>query len=170
MAQIVRRRPPAPADPRYRDAADLVVDRMSGFLVAPPYFPPRALGLEVEPAHLLEIARFLRDEPRLGFDLLSCVSGVDMLDHLQVVYHLHSLRNLLTAEVKVRLDRESPAVASVVSLWPGADWQEREVYDLVGVRFIGHPDLRRIMLSDDFEGHPLRKDYLPPAYRGRISR
>lgn len=115
------------------------------------------LGIEVEAAHLVAVCRFLRDQ--LGFDLLSCISGVDMLDHLETVYHLRSLTRGQLLQLKVRLDHEQPVVDSVVSVWPTANWLEREIYDLYGIRFTGHPDLRRMLLDDDFEGHPLLKSF-----------
>src|SRR5262245_39141001 len=132
----------------------------------------------VEPGDLLDVGRFLRDDPQLGFDILNCVSGVDYLEldpkkapkagfepHLEVVYHLHSFTHRHRFVVKVILPRwkdgkpgELPEVPSVTSLWAAANWHEREVYDLAGVYFTGHPELTRILLADDWEGHPLRKD------------
>ena len=141
----------------------------------------------VEPADLLDIARFLRDDPQLRFDILNCVSGVDYLEldpkkapkagfepHMEVVYHLHSFTHRHRFVVKVILPRwkddtsgEIPEVPSVTSIWASANWHEREVYDLSGVRFVGHPELTRILLADDWEGHPLRKDYeFPLEYHG----
>jgi NADH/F420H2 dehydrogenase subunit C len=136
-------------------------------LAAPIVFEPRLMKLEVDPAGILEVAQVVRDAPELDCNLLTLVSGVDMGDHIAVVYHLHSLGNGLSVQMRVRLDRDNPVVDSLVSLWPAANWLERETYDLVGVQFAGHPDPRRIMLDDDFVGHPLRKDFLPPAYRNR---
>lgn len=167
MLSNVRRRPPAAPAPRYQRAAELIVKEYGQYLVAPIAFEERALRLEVDPEGLLALARALRDDPKLGFNYLSCVSGVDMRDHVQVVYHCHSLANVLTAQLRVKLDRDKPEVDSVVPVWPGANWLERETYDLVGVHFTGHPDLRRIMMDEDFVGYPLRKDFLPPAYRQR---
>lgn len=120
------------------------------------------LSLNVERAHLLAICRFLRDQ--LGFNLLSCISGVDMLDHLEVVYHLRALTSKRLLQFRVRVDRHNPEIESVVSIWLGANWLEREVYDMFGIRFLGHPDLRRILLDDDFEGYPLLKQFqaMPP--------
>ncbi len=141
----------------------------------------------VEPADVMEVCRYLKEEPRLGFDLLNCVSGVDYLEpdakkapkagfdpHLEVVYHLSSFRNRHRFVLKVILPRwkndkpgELPEVPSVTSLWRTADWHEREVYDLSGVWFTGHPELTRILLADDWVGHPLRKDYeYPLEYHG----
>ena len=115
------------------------------------------LGIEVDSTHLVAVCRFLRDQ--LGFDLLSCISGVDMLDHLETVYHVRSLTRGQLLQVKVRLDHEKPEVDSVVSVWPTANWLERETYDLYGIKFAGHPDLRRMLLDDDFVGYPLLKSF-----------
>ena len=141
----------------------------------------------VDPANLLEICRFLKNDPRLSFELLNCISGVDYLEpdlkkapkagfepHMEVVYHFSSFTHRHRIVVKVLLPRwkdnkpgELPEVPSVTGLWATADWHEREVYDLSGVNFLGHPDLRRILLSEDWEGHPLRKDYeFPLEYHG----
>jgi NADH/F420H2 dehydrogenase subunit C len=115
------------------------------------------LALDIERENLVAVCRFLRDQ--LGFDLLSCISGVDMLDHLESVYHVRSTTRNQLLQIKVRLDNEKPEVDSVVSVWPTANWLERETYDLFGIRFAGHPDLRRMLLDDDFEGHPLLKSF-----------
>ncbi len=115
------------------------------------------LGLEIERTHLVAVCRFLRDQ--LGFDLLSCISGVDMLDHIETVYHLRSLTRGQLMQIKVRLDHEKSEVDSVVSVWPTENWLERETYDLFGIKFAGHPDLRRMLLDDDFEGYPLLKSF-----------
>jgi NADH-quinone oxidoreductase subunit C len=141
----------------------------------------------VEPADLLEVCRFLKEDPRLRFDVLNCISGVDYLEidpkkapkagfepHLEVVYHLSSFTHRHRLVLKLILPRwkdnkpnELPEVPSVTSLWRTADWHEREVYDLSGVWFAGHPDLTRILLSEDWVGHPLRKDYeFPLEYHG----
>ena len=115
------------------------------------------LGLEVDSTNLVAVCRFLRDQ--LGFDLLSCISGVDMLDHIETVYHVRSLTRGQLLQIKVRLDHEKPEVDSVVSVWPTANWLERETYDLYGIKFKGHPDLRRMLLDDDFVGYPLLKSF-----------
>jgi NADH/F420H2 dehydrogenase subunit C len=115
------------------------------------------LSLEVDRTSLVAVCRFLRDQ--LGFDLLSCISGVDMLDHLETIYHVRSLTRGQILQIKVRLDHEKPEVDSVVSVWPTANWLERETYDMYGIRFAGHPDLRRMLLDDEFEGYPLLKSF-----------
>jgi NADH-quinone oxidoreductase subunit C len=141
----------------------------------------------VEPGDFLQICRFLKDDSRLRFEFLNCISGVDYLEpdpkkapkagfepHTEVVYHFSSFTHRHRLVVKMVLPRwkdnkpgELPEVPSVTGLWATADWHEREVYDLSGVNFLGHPDLRRILLSEDWEGHPLRKDYeFPLEYHG----
>jgi NADH-quinone oxidoreductase subunit C len=141
----------------------------------------------VEPADLVEVCRFLRDDARLKFEFLHCISGVDYLEpdakkalkagfepHTEVVYHLQSFTHRHRLVVKLILPRwkdntpgEVPHVPSVTALWKVADWHEREVYDLSGIWFDGHPDLRRILLAEDWVGHPLRKDYeFPLEYHG----
>jgi NADH/F420H2 dehydrogenase subunit C len=110
---------------------------------------------------LLEMARFLRDDPDTAFDMLTVVTATHYLerdyDH-EVLYHLYSLPKNHRLRLKIRL-REGDTVPSVTSVWAGANWPEREAYDLVGVRFSGHPDLRRIIMPEDYPYHPLRKDF-----------
>jgi NADH-quinone oxidoreductase subunit C len=141
----------------------------------------------VDAADLLEVCRSLRDDPQLKFDMLNCISGVDYLEpdpkkapkagfdpHLEVVYHLHSFTHRHRFVLKVNLPRwkddkpgEMPELPSVTGIWAAAEWHEREVYDLTGVWFTDHPDLRRILLAEDWEGYPLRKDYeYPLEYHG----
>ena len=119
-------------------------------------------SIKLAPESVAEVARYLRDESDLQFNYLMCVSGVDYGagKGLGVVYHLQSMPLMHQIVLKVDLPRESPAVPSVALIWRTADWPEREIYDLFGIRFEGHPDLRRIFLPDDWEGHPLRKDYV----------
>lgn len=116
---------------------------------------------------IVDVCRACRDMKELGFEVLSCLSGVDYKDRIEVVYHLTSLRRKSELVLKVSLDRTNPSIDTVSGVWPAADWHEREVFDLLGVRFLGHPDLRRLLLPDDWVGHPLRKDYVPPTeYHG----
>jgi NADH-quinone oxidoreductase subunit C len=97
----------------------------------------------------------------LGFDFLNCISAVDRIasGELEAVYNVSSLFDPTKIQVRVRVPREDPSIRSVVPIWSGADWHEREAFDLMGIRFDGHPDLRRILTSEDWVGHPLRKDY-----------
>ncbi len=106
---------------------------------------------------LLPIAWHLLES---GFDHLSCITGVDFLEHLQVVYHVFSHEKKCWVVLKVNVTKEDQLVPTVTGVWPVADWLERETYDLVGILFDGHPDLRRILLPESWKGHPLRKDYV----------
>jgi len=120
----------------------------------------------VDPARVVEMLRFLRDDPACAFDMLSDLCAVDYLrypDHrgarFEVVYHLLSTRTLQRLRVKAGVPELPCQIDSCVEVWPAANWMEREVFDLYGIRFRNHPDLRRILLYEEFEGHPLRKDY-----------
>lgn len=116
---------------------------------------------EIESSRLIEVCTFLRDEPELEFGFLSSLTGVDRLEHMEVVYHLLSIsRNQATALKTRAADHDNPELPSLVSVWRGAHLQEREAFDLLGIRFQGHPDLRRIFLWEGFPGYPLRKDWL----------
>jgi NADH-quinone oxidoreductase subunit C len=95
----------------------------------------------------------------LGFEYLNCISGADWITHLEVVYNVSSLRHSAKAHVRVPVNRDRPALRTVTNLWRGANWHERECYDLFGIQFEGHPDHRRILLPEDWVGFPLRKDY-----------
>jgi NADH-quinone oxidoreductase subunit C len=111
---------------------------------------------------LLPVMKFLKQEPDLDYQILMDLTGVDYLPRqprFELVYNLYSLSRKNRLRVKVRLAEETPEVESVVGLWPIANWLEREVWDMFGVRFRGHPDLKRILMYDGFAGHPLRKDY-----------
>ena len=115
----------------------------------------------VKPESIHEVCKFLKEDPDLQFDYLVAVSAVDYIDHFAMVYHLVSIARNHRIVLKSRVwDRENPAVASVVDIWEGANFQEREVYDLMGVRFEGHFNLKRLLLWEGFPGHPHRKDYL----------
>jgi NADH-quinone oxidoreductase subunit C len=122
----------------------------------------------IKKGRLVEIAEFLRDDPATSFEMLSDLTAVDYLGikepRFEVVYHLYSLSRHHRLRLKIELDEEArpgelPAVPSVIHVWKSAFWMEREAFDLYGIRFDGHPDLRRILLYPEFEGHPLRKDY-----------
>ncbi len=115
----------------------------------------------VEIGSLTDVAGFLRDTPGLDFATLTSVTAVDYVEHFELVYHLLSMRRNHSVVVKTRLfGRDEPAAPSLVEWWPGADLQEREIWDLMGIRFESHPNLKRILLWEGYPGHPLRKDYL----------
>jgi NADH-quinone oxidoreductase subunit C len=143
--------------------------------------------IEVAPQGIVDVCRYLKEESGVQFDMLNCISGVDYLEtdpkkaakagfepHTEVVYHLSSTVRKHTLVLKVILPRwkddvpgQLPEVPSVAGVWRTADWHEREVFDLNGVNFTGHPDLRRILCPEDWEGYPLRKDYeMPLEYHG----
>ena len=143
--------------------------------------------IEVAPSAIHEVGLFLRDDPQLQLDHLCDLTGVDYLEpdaklaknfpytpHLEVVYHLYSYNQKHACVIKVKLPRwkgdqtgQLPEVSTVSDIWPIANWHEREAYDLMGIRFVGHPNLVRILCVEDWEGHPLRKDYVfPKEYHG----
>lgn len=120
----------------------------------------------VDPGRVVELLRFLRDDPACGFDILVDLCAVDYLRHpdhagprFEVVYHLLATATMQRLRVKAGVPELPCQIDSCVEVWPAANWMEREVFDLYGIRFRGHPDLRRILLYEEFEGHPLRKDY-----------
>ncbi len=143
--------------------------------------------VEVTPAALVDVCRYLKDDAELQFDMLNCITAVDYLEtdpkkakkadfdpHIEVVYHMWSVPNKTSLVVKVKLPRwrddvegQLPELPSVSGIWRTADWHEREVYDLSGIHFTDHPNLRRILCPEDWEGYPLRKDYeMPLEYHG----
>ena len=121
----------------------------------------------VAAAAVKEVSRFLKEDPNLSFDVLMCLSGVDYKEKFAVAYHLHSLKQHHVIGLKAMLPRETPSLPTVDDVWPAANFQEREAFDLFGIVFEGSKDLRRILLPPDWEGHPLRKDYkYPDFYHG----
>jgi NADH/F420H2 dehydrogenase subunit C len=129
-------------------------------------FPGVQLALEasnliVPKERWIEIASFLKDLPEYRFDYLSSVTGVDYKDHLEVAYHLYSMEKKHgPLVIKVRTDRQTCLLPSVTPVWRSAEYQEREAYDMFGINFEGHPDLRRILMWEGFQHYPLRKDYV----------
>ena len=115
----------------------------------------------VRPEAMGDVAGFLHNDPELDFTFLNAVSAIDFVEYFELVYHLTSIAKGHTGVIRSRVyGREEPTAASVVNVWRGADFQEREIWDLMGVRFAGHPNMKRIMLWEGFDGHPLRKDFL----------
>ncbi len=120
-----------------------------------------------ERSAILDLLRFCRDDPALRFEILMDLTAVDYLKYpgrengprFEVVYHLYSPTHNHRLRLKVRVEEDDAVVATAVPLWPIANWFEREVWDMFGIRFEGHPDLRRLLMYEEFEGHPLRKDY-----------
>jgi len=150
---------------RSLDNGDITVERLKQ------RFPDSILNISsfrgettvlVKTEDLLEIGRFLKEDKDLLFNFLSLLCGVDYFPRkprFEVVYHLYSFQYNRRIRIKVPCDGDPPVVPTVIPLWPTANWHERETYDLLGIHFQGHPDPRRILLPDDWEGHPLRKDY-----------
>ena len=120
--------------------------------------------IKIQPETIKEISEFAKDNEQLQFDYLMCLSGVDYKGKLGVVYHLYSMTHRHKIVLKVEVPTENPNIPSVESVWKSANWHEREAFDLFGLNFAGHPDQRRILLPDDWEGHPLRKDYQTPEF------
>ncbi|MFC1525087.1 NADH-quinone oxidoreductase subunit C, partial [Planctomycetota bacterium] len=127
----------------------------------------------VAPQDLLAVVATLKTAKELSFDALMCLSGVDYpnlpdgkVGNFGVVYHLFSMQHRHKLVLRVELPKDNPSVASVANIWQTANWFEREAYDLYGIKFDGHPNLTRILMPDDWEGHPMRKDYkYPETYR-----
>jgi NADH-quinone oxidoreductase subunit C len=120
--------------------------------------------VELPAGSLIEAGIFLRDEPALACDCLDCLTGIDLPEEqaILMVYHLYSYRHRHLFVLKTRTPRETPEVPSLSAVWPAADWYERETYDLLGVRFAGHPNLTRLFLPEEWPGHPFRKDWVEP--------
>lgn len=120
----------------------------------------------VAPDSIKEVTKFLRDDDDLDFDYLMCLSGVHYPkdNSLGVTYHINSTRKKHSLTLKCIVPEDNPHVQSVETIWKTANWHEREAYDMVGIMFDGHPDMRRILCPDDWEGHPLRKDYKVQEY------
>lgn len=116
----------------------------------------RRIWITLKREALLEVCRYLKERE---FDHLSSISGVDYKDRFEVVYHLWSYSKKMLFSLKVPLPKEDPTVDSLTSIWSGANWHERETYDMFGIVFKGHPNLTRILLPEDFQGYPFRKDY-----------
>ena len=121
---------------------------------------PQWLTVEINSGHWLELAKKLRDDSGLYFDYLFCLTAIDWKTHFTMVYHLQSTKHHHIIEVKARIDdRVNPSIDSVSRIWRTAEFHEREAYDLFGIKFNNHPDLRRLFLTEDWKGWPLRKDY-----------
>ena len=139
-----------------RELTKQITERLSGAVV-----DTSDAAVVVNSRSLLDVATFLKETPGLEFDYLTHITAVDYHQYFEVIYQLTSLKHNHTAVVKTRCyGRDNPSLPSVVSLWRGADYQEREIYDLMGISFEGHPNMKRIVLWSGFQGHPLRKDYL----------
>lgn len=119
------------------------------------------LNIQIEASEWKRLAKLLRNAP-FNFDYLFCLTCIDWKTHMTMVYHISSTIHRHTIVIKAKVDRDGPVIDTVSDIWKTAEFHEREVYDLFGVRFTNHQDLRRLILTDDFEGHPLRKDFEDP--------
>lgn len=177
---LVRRMPQVPpAERPYGGYFDEVADALEeaypalGDAVTRVVVDRGELTFHVRRERLVELCQVLRDDPALRFELLSSVSGVDYLgttDRLHAVYHLTSMTYRRRIRLEVSVPVEDPHIPSVTGVYPTADWQERETYDMFGIVFDGHPALTRILMPDDWDGFPQRKDYplggIPVEYKG----
>jgi len=178
---LVRRRPALPETPRpYGGYFDEVVDALEAAFPAFADAIERVvvdrgeLTLHITPERIAQVCQVLRDDPALRFELCSSVSGVDYLGadprRLHAVYQLTSMTYRRRIRLEAAVTAEDPHLPSVTSVYPTADWQEREAYDMFGIIFDGHPNLTRILMPDDWEGFPQRKDYplggVPVEYKG----
>ncbi len=138
----------------------LLADRFGDAIVELKTDVPLAWA-KVKPERLVEISKFLRDDPQTRFDFLRAIAGMDFPNEneFELVYLLFSYVHRHRFTVKTRIPRNAPRIATVEGVWPAANWHEREAYDLFGIEFEGHSDLRRLLLPDDWVGYPLRKDY-----------
>lgn len=157
-------KPPSPNQPHLDRAAQLLRELISPDCVEEAYINEpndHMPTLVVKNGHWPQAARLFREHAELGCAYLRNVSGVDYETYMEVVYYPLNMEGKRTYCLKVRTERDNGSVASVTPVWQTANWNEREIYDLLGIDFPGHPDLRRIMMPDDWIGHPLRKDYVP---------
>lgn len=142
-----------------QELKDLLLQKFPQLQEGDKYPETADVTLLVKKEDLLEVCRYLKEEPELDFNHLMVLTAVDYLSFFEVVYYLYSISNRQRLVLKVVANKKEPSVPSLTCLWPTANWHEREVYDLFGIRFTGHPNLKRIMLPDDWHGHPLCKDY-----------
>jgi NADH-quinone oxidoreductase subunit C len=144
-----------------RRIRELIADHFGAEVVkeAANFHPPAVL---IQPQKIKEVCRFLQNHPDIYADSLSCLTGIDngpQANTMEVIYTLYSIPHGHHFQLQCIIDRSKPEIDTVSDVWRTADWHEREAFDLLGITFTGHPDLRRILLPTDWEGHPLRKDY-----------
>jgi NADH-quinone oxidoreductase subunit C len=165
-----------------KDVIDALLARFPRVVTDPYQGPGGDDVVFVRKDQIVEVCRFLKEDPKMAFDMAPYITAVDYLGQeprFEVVYNLYSTGLNWRVRLRVKVPEEDPVLASVTCLWRGADWFERYCYDMYGLRFTGHPDLRRLFMYDEFVGHPLRKDYplrgrqplvpereMPEAFRG----
>jgi NADH-quinone oxidoreductase subunit C len=146
---------------------DEIAERLSGAfageLTGVRVQEPDTVVARLERTKLKDVARRLKELPDLAYETLNWIAGVDLGAELESVYHVYSWHTNTYLELHVAVPRAKAELDTVTGVWPAADWHERESWDMMGIRYVGHPDLRRILLKDDFVGHPLRKDYIDLA-------
>jgi NADH-quinone oxidoreductase subunit C len=160
----VEEKKPSPNQPYLDKYVKAITDNLGDDILEDSYINPLSKDvptLVAKKESYYRLAEFLKYNELLGFDYLSELHGTDFQTHMEVYVHLYSYKNRQSVALKVKLDRDQPVTQSVQPLWAGADWPECETYDLLGIKFEGHPNLHRIMLGEDWVGHPLRKDYEP---------
>jgi NADH-quinone oxidoreductase subunit C len=160
----VEEKKPSPNQPYLDKYVKTITDNLGADILEDSYINPLSKDvptLVAKRESYYRLAEFLKYNELLGFDYLSELHGTDFVTHMEVYVHLYSYKNRQSVALKVKLDRNDPVTQSVQPLWAGADWPECEAYDLLGIKFEGHPNLHRIMLGEDWVGHPLRKDYEP---------
>ncbi|HTX67786.1 MAG TPA: NADH-quinone oxidoreductase subunit C [Thermoleophilia bacterium] len=152
------------SNPMSMDAiAALLVERFAGDLDDVRIQEPDTIVARCAREQLRGVAARLKADAEVGYETLNWVAGVDRRTAFESVYHVYSWKTNTWMELHVELPKGKPEVDTVCDVWPAANWHEREAWDMVGIRYLGHPDLRRILLKDDFIGHPLRKDYVDLA-------
>jgi NADH-quinone oxidoreductase subunit C len=151
-----------------QEIADLLKNRFADSILEVKIEGAVDPSIKVAPAAWAEIALFLRNEPALQFDYAMCASGVDYgKGTLGVVYNLYSMKLNHKVNIKIEVPKAMPEVPSASLVWPAVNWHEREAFDMIGIVFTNHPDPRRILMPNDWEGHPLQKDYkVPETYQG----
>jgi NADH-quinone oxidoreductase subunit C len=152
---------------QFSEIKSLIIEKLGEGIVLAEIVAHTQPQLTVAAERMKELCLFLRDTESLYFDTLSCLSGMDNGPEkktMEVIYHLYSIPYNHSIVLKIETDRENPEVPTVSDTWRTADWHEREAYDMFGIKFSGHPDLRRILLPADWEGFPLRKDYEEQEY------
>lgn len=153
---------PSPNQPKLDRLMEIVKEQVDVDAIEEAYINEKSGHtpyLIIKGEYWLQTAQVLKSHPELKLDYLRNLTGTDQESHMEVVYHFINFEHKQDYGFKVKTDRENPSIPSVTPLWATANWNEREVYDLLGIDFPGHPDLTRIMMPDDWIGHPLRKDY-----------